>query len=238
MKIKNILGAIALIAFASVAHAQPAGAPEANLVMYQNDLDSTSETFCALEQTVKRGTVAVSASNSTTLTGTNAFTNVAVGDYMFIGGLYNAAVIARASASSITLSGSAITVTDVGFTFRTIHCSTTLASDVGSFPVARGSKVLASFNIAQQVATGGIDVRLVCKANPLSAWIQVWPVQTDTTAAAAYINYTTGTIAQKAISISDPYTFCKFGFKIGSGDDGDDATTNAESISAFVTIRN
>ena len=211
-----------------------------NMVLFQYDLDSATETFAALSPVLNDGTVAVSASNSTTLTGTKAFTNLAVGDYLRINAgttFYEASVTNRASASSITLSGSAITVTAGTFQYRTLSTSTTLNSDVGSISVANADRILASFNIGQQVATGGVDVRLVCRPHPSSAYVQVWPTQTDTTAAAAYINYTTGTVAQKAIVIDAPYSVCKFGFKIGSGDDGNDLTTNAESVSAFFGVK-
>jgi hypothetical protein len=205
-------------------------------VLWAFDFDSATETFAALDPVLKQGTVAVSASASTTLTGTNAFTNVARGDYLLIKSgttQYEVSVVARASASSITISGPAITVTNATFQYRTLITSTDVNSDQGSFRVGSINRGLASFNLTQQVATGGVDIRLVCRPHPSSKFVQVWPVQTDTTAAAAYINYTTGTAAQKAIPITEPYYSCKFGFKVGSADDGDDLTTNTESMYLF-----
>ena len=237
IKITRLL--IALVFAPALAMAQPAGAPLTSDILFHYDIDSATETFCALGPIVS-GTVAVSASASTNLTGTAAFTNVLVGAMLHIvtpTATYDRGIAVRTSANAVVISGAAITVTDAVWSYRNPVCSTTLASMDGSFNVSRYNSALVTFNVAQQVATGGIDVRLVCIANALSTWVQVWPAQTDTTAAAAYINYTTGTVAQKAIPLSDPYTRCKVGFKIGSADDGDDLTTNAEAFSVFVAGR-
>jgi len=85
------------------------------------DLDASAYTYCRTVGISGRaddrpipGRVLLAAAASTTVTGTNAFANVAVGDVLIIndgGTTYERVVEARASANSITISGAAVTLT-------------------------------------------------------------------------------------------------------------------------------
>lgn len=177
--------------------------------------------------------ITTSGASSTTVTGTGAFTNVAVGDLLLIplsGKTFERKVTARASADSITVN-SAITIPTAGvtFSFKRFFYSPNPADNLW-IPVGSNETILYNTNVAANVSTGGVVKTLECVVKgpgwPTVGWVTI---STDTVA--------TGTAAKYADSINThllPYTHCRMGLKFGTGDDGDGA---AEDLNLAISVR-
>jgi hypothetical protein len=218
----------------------PARADEAYTrpVTAKYDLDSTTETFCALNTREIDGPGRITTSgSSTTVTAVGSaepFTDVAVNDQLVITGVIGQhvrTVVARASATSITVDA-AVDLSATGgyaFQYRVLSCGTG-ATD-GWFGVSSLSATTVTIDITQIVATGGIDVRIQCASGSnVAAARQVYPLLTPPAAGPTYLNFPTATASGVAVEITGSWSRCRVGMKIGSADDGDDATTNREQV--------
>lgn len=208
------------------------------------DLDSTSFTYCrtvgasgVATDKNKLGRVKITAAASTTVTGTNAFANVAVGDILYInqgatggpGGLSSGimlqrVVMARASASSITIDVSS-TFTNASWEYRTLQCGT--ASTSGAFSIDAWRALTVDFHFDQCVLTiaGCVIYQLECRSRGPGS--TTWNIVSGPT--------TLGTTGNTAITTTTPYSECRVGVKLQSADDAGDLTTNAEKFTILVT---
>lgn len=185
---------------------------------------------------VERKKIATSGS-SATVTSVNSdapFADVSVGDLLFfavpaqVGAVervvqYVRYVSDKASSDSITID-SAVTIpaAGVGFTWWKFNAGT--ATSAGWFDVGNASGVTIQLNIGQISVTGGIDYSLECGISPWPGVLST-PFTYDTVATANLTATGTTTIA-----VSEPYTVCRLGLKIGTNDNLD-TVVNATSDS-------
>lgn len=223
-------GLLILLSIATAASAATTRRTE----LFKYDLDATTKTYFVLgAEPGTAGTAAVSAAASTTLTSSSAFTNVSVGDMLIIkastGIVYQKAVVAKASASSLTMSTPAITVTSAPFTWRKLTSGTTSA--YGAFPVDGFSTFTVQVVIDQfSVSSGGISVQLECRANPNAEWAPAYPVATPP---AAQVPFTATATGSYLLTTSGVYDACRVGLWLTGTDDGADTATNAEQVSIY-----
>jgi hypothetical protein len=235
----KVFGPLFFMALMSVQAMAQVANPASPTVLLQYDLDSTTEIFASLDAAVVNDPVPVSAAGSVTLTGTNAFANVAVGDYIKIytpTANYERSVIARASANSITISGAAITVTNGTMQHRTLRSTATLISDVGSFDVSRYQGFTVQIDITQlslvTPGTSSIDARILCRAGANAQWLQQYPVLAPPTVAASYVSSVA--VGGWAREITGRFSECRVGLKINAADDAVDTLTAAEQVTVSV----
>lgn len=186
----------------------------------------------------------VTASASTTLTAVSGtpFADVAVGAMLNIvdtnGVATKRSVTIRASATSVTLSGAAVTITSgkiQGDSFN-VSCGTTSA--FGWFNVTGSNKFQVQVDIGQQVNTGGLQFHLQCRATPEGAVVQVYPALTFPTVTPSYSSaLASGTTGSFLLGTQDVFSQCRVGMMIATTDDANDLTTNAEQISIFLIQR-
>jgi len=182
--------------------------------------------------------VTTSGASSTTLTGVvgaeDAFELVSVGDLLIlpVGGTpYERKVTAKASNDSITLNA-AVNIAAAGQTFklRKAYYSTNPAQEM-FIPVHGYDTLLLDWSVDANVNTGGVVTLFQCIDSrqpdfPTGPWVEL-----DTTTVAS-----AGTQVPTSESVDLtllPYTFCRFGVRFGTGDDGDGA---AEDINASITL--
>lgn len=186
----------------------------------------------------------VTAAASTTLTAVSGtpFADVAVGAMLNIvdtnGVATKRSVTIRASATSVTLSGSAVTITSgkiQGDSFN-VSCGTTSA--FGWFNVTAANKFQVQVDIGQQVNTGGLQFHLQCRATPEGAVVQVYPALTFPTVTPSYSSaLASGTTGSFLLGTQDVFGQCRVGMMIATTDDANDLATNAEQISIFLIQR-
>ena len=202
-------------------------------VTTNRDLLVTAVEYCALASGSPRvGTVAISAAASNTVTGTNAFTDVAIGDELTINtatASYLVGVTARASASSITVSyrlpttgaTSTLTFTNVtSWTYQKISCSTgvTVPPTISNtIPMNYGPLAL-TLTVFQFNVTGTIDWNVLCRPSPASGWSQIAPVLAADAIGPTYRQVT----AASAPGVLDPGPWyeCRVGIWINGTDTG------------------
>lgn len=215
-------------------------------ILYRYNLNATSETFCNLGQEFSIP-VRVADATSTTMTGTGAFTNVAVGDMIrgtdqpaSGGETFTNSVVARASADSITintaLSGEVNpTLTSATIFARNISCGTGINS--GAFPISKYGRTTIQIDITQMVlvtpGTSTVSTRLLCRTGNLSQWLQVYPVLTPPTVTASFVDL--AVVGGWAKEVNGTYSQCRVGMKIVAADDAGDTGTNAEQVT--ITLR-
>lgn len=186
----------------------------------------------------------VTAAASTTLTAVSGtpFADVAVGAMLNIvdtnGVATKRSVTIRASATSVTLSGSAVTITSgkiQGDSFN-VSCGTTSA--FGWFNVTGSNKFQVQVDIGQQVNTGGLQFHLQCRATPEGAVVQVYPALTFPTVTPSYSSaLASGTTGSFLLGTQDVFSQCRVGMMIATTDDATDTGVNAEQISIFLVQR-
>lgn len=177
---------------------------------------------------------------STTVTGTGAFTDVAVGDLLLIPEVnsqgntvtYERVVTARASADSITVNSAILIPTaGVSFYYKKFYFSTNPADHM-YVDVSGWSSAAFIWSVDANADTGGVVTSLQCSTGdnpefPTGRWVEV-----DTTTVATG---STQTDTTNAIDLSlAPFKYCRFGLKFGTGDDADAAN---EDINAEVVLR-
>lgn len=237
MKIKSLIAAtIITLGLGVPSRAQVAN--EDSLVLASRyDLDSASLIYCATtgingtssdrNREPPQGAARVaSAASSTTVTSTGtlgSFTNVAVGDILFInvrGVTQYRTVTARASANSITIGTllSTVAVTDATFSYRRLACGT--ADTSGAFPVTGVHALTVQVVLAQEVSTS-TDYQIECRLlGPNTAWSIVNGPNNDTST------------FNDIFATDLPFDECRVGLKVNT-DDGDDLTTNAEQFTVI-----
>lgn len=95
----------------------------------------------------------------------------------------------------------------------------------GWFNVAGYSHVTVQVDVAQLVATGGVDVQIECTAaHSLSA-------------ARVLASSNIAATGSFAVSILEPWDICRVGMKIGTSDDDSPTATDNEKISIFAMRR-
>lgn len=179
--------------------------------------------------------------SSTTVTAyagnTTAFDNVVVGDAIVAAGLVRA-VTARASAISITVDTALDLSAGSGLDWDYYHHQAGKTATDGVLNVSGYSKRVITWEGSVLVGDGVDDVGVIWECRPKmtgAGWTQVYPdnsAAVDTTLVyQTMYEAATGTQnANKAIAIDEVHGECRLGmFWIGA-DDGDDATTNRESI--------
>lgn len=198
------------------------------------DADSGSYTYCrtlginnqAADRHKQSGNnVRLSTSgSSTTVTGTNAFANIAVGDLLIVndaGVLLYRTVVARASANSITV-GVALDITSATFEWRKRECGT--ADTSGAFPVSGFHSLTFQIILSQEVSTS-TDYQIECRVfGPATTWSIVTGPTNDTS--------TFNDVFATDLGFDE----CRVGVRVNT-DDGDDLTTNAEQFTILVNRR-
>jgi hypothetical protein len=206
------------------------------------DLDATAFTYCrslglnnAMVFANKRPPSGVAqpqlstSGSSTTVTCDDCFTNVAVGDILYINDdtpfgtptQIKRTVTARASADSITIDAAA-DLTTASFEYRTRNCGT--ADTSGAFPVDGWHSFTVQIDIDQEVSAS-IDYQLQCRTLGASASWGIVSGPTNQTSTGVFF-----------ISTDLPFHECRVGIQVNT-DDGDDLTTNAEIIDISVIGR-
>ena len=189
---------------------------------------------------VERKKVATSGS-STTVTSVNTdapFADVSVGDLLFISVPAQAGAVAsvaqyvryvsdKASSDSITVD-SALTLPTAGVGFTWWKFAAGTATSAGWFDVGNASGVTIQLNIGQISVTGGIDYSLECGISPWPG-VLATPFTYDTVASGNLTATGTTTIA-----VSEPYTVCRLGLKIGTNDNLDTVVNAASDKIDFV----
>lgn len=172
--------------------------------------------------------ITTSGASSATVTSVNSdapFADVSIGDLLFfavpaqVGAAervvqYVRYVSDKASSDSITID-SAVTVpaAGVGFTWWKFNAGT--ATSAGWFDVGNATGLTIQLNIGQISVTGGIDYSLECGISPWPG-VLATPFTYDTVATDNLTATGTTTIA-----VSEPYTVCRLGLKIGTNDNLD-----------------
>lgn len=205
--------------------------------LYAYNLNATTETFFVLGPSPgTAGTALIQATASTTVTAVSGtpFASISVGDSLTItnsdGVVYTRAVHAKASSTSITVDQS-LTLTNASFKWRKLSSGTTAA--YGSFPVDDLTAFTVQVSVEQMVvASGGISIRLQCRANPSAAWAPAFPTSTPPADNTPFTATTTGA---HTMSTSGSFDSCRVGLKLSGSDDASgDAGSNAERVFIYV----
>lgn len=169
--------------------------------------------------------ITTSAALSTTVTSVStngAFNRVAVGDLLLIplgGKIYERKVTAKASANSITINqGVNIPAAGTTFSYKKFFFSTNPRDEM-VIPVATYDTLLVNWSVDANANTGGVVTLLQCTDAkqpdfPTTPWVQV---NTTTVASAGTQAATTESVDLTLL----PYTYCRMGFRFGTGDDAD-----------------
>jgi len=165
---------------------------------------------------------------STTVTGVlaadDAFDRASAGDIIVVsiaGQSFERLITAKASADSVTINNALnIPAVGVGYRLKKFYFSTN-PDDLMLVPVHGYRTAMFDWSVDANVSTGGVVTLVECTADqvefPASArWVVI---DTTTTASAG---------AQVSISElinleTSPYAYCRFGARLGTGDDGDGA---------------
>ena len=244
-----------LILFVALFLAVPAFAEQVTgSVLVKYDLDSTTVVYPIMKGAGGRpfsspisGNAAIkttgsSATVAAVTASTYPFLDVVVGDILIVNET-SRLVIARASADSITVD-TAIDLSALtgGYTFGFYHVIVGTGADGdGWFHVGDLTSMGIALQIDQMVVTGGIDVRVECKAAAIGAApIQVWPYcLIGVCGTYQNISGTAGIADRGAIGTDVGWQEeCRVGLKIHTADDGGDLTTDREQVTiAFSGIR-
>jgi hypothetical protein len=253
---KQTFAAILLALLPMLAAAQSTSAPNVRkaILASKYDLDSTSYIYCMFTGVnaspwggaLPGGAPVSTSGSSTTVAATTAstgpFTDVAVGDILYIlsSGPQTAPVVryvtARASADSITVD-TAITLTAATFTFKRRSCGTAASS--GWVDVSTAWDVKVAWRISQQDTTGGISIVVYCKDNDDSGTgTRVYPPNnTGGTRECEDTGIFATTTTGCAVTIPEGWDSCRLGMKIVTADDGADTTTHTEQVYANIRAR-
>lgn len=176
--------------------------------------------------------------STTTVDGVNASDNAfdmpAVGDLILItssGQLYERKITAKASADSVTVNA-AITIPAAGVTYRLKKAFyTTNPAHMMMIPVGNAKALLLNWSVDANANTGGVVTLFQCTDArgpewPTGKWVQI----STTTVSSGSTQVPT---AETVNLETTPYSFCRFGVRFGTGDDGDGA---AEDINASIML--
>jgi hypothetical protein len=182
------------------------------------------------------------SSTSITDTGTgHPFTNVAVGDTLFInvaGTIYPRQVLARADEDGVTVDEAIdLSAADYDFTYRDQTCGTTSSS--GWVYIGNRRNLLITFNMPNLSGDGnGVDIRLEGMDSTNDGYYnpsQLWPTDKTVGGAMTVWNFTTeGGPAGTKIDLPEPVEYIRLGMQHSVADDGTDTTTDAEQITVTI----
>jgi hypothetical protein len=245
---KKLLAAFLAILTAASAPVQAQSQSQQLVIQFKYNLNSTTETYCALGNEVT-DLDRVQDATSTTMTAVSGtpFANVAVGDMITGvdqpssgGESFVNSVVARASATSITINTAISpdvnpTLTSATLKHRTLACGT--APNSGAFNVAIFKYFTVQIDIQQMVlltpGTSSIDTRIVCRTGNMSQWLQVYPILVPPAVTPSYVSSTV--VGGWARTFNEEFSQCRVGMKINSADDAGDTGTNAEQVTVTVT---
>lgn len=179
-------------------------------------------------------TTAALSTTVTSVSSNGAFNSVSVGDLLLIplgGQVYERKVTAKASANSITVN-KAITIPTAGVTFNLKRFFfSTNPNDLMLIPIGTYSTLLVNWSVDANANTGGVVTLLECTDSrspdfPSTPWVQI---NTTTVATGGTQAATTESIDLTLL----PYTYCRMGFRFGTGDTADVAD---EDINASIVL--
>ncbi|TXH14896.1 MAG: hypothetical protein E6R03_08345 [Hyphomicrobiaceae bacterium] len=227
---------VALLALPSMSYPQAVN-PVSFDVVYLYDVDEGTETFCSLSSPNQPIPVPekIQAAASLTVTAVSGspFLNVAVGDQLSVtnsdGTPYRLSVVARASASSITVAGldstgvlyTAITLTNASFTYRDLACGTGINDGVIDVSRIR-AKVFLGYISVSSLGSGNLRMRIQCRTAPGVPWVQVLPALTPPAVTATYYGWATTVLGVFSGTTIDGYGQCRVGFSLSGTDTGAD----------------
>jgi hypothetical protein len=175
--------------------------------------------------------VTTSGVASTTLTGVatnNPFTNISVGDLLFLkmeGEVMPRKITARASANSVTLDA-AVNISSDGATFRWKKFYVFTDPFDGWFSVQGWDAIFGLWDVVSNTDTGGVISDFRCAVRGTS-YNPAQQIDTATVASTA-----TGSDATAIdLRLAPVYTHCRYGVRFGTNDDDD---TGVESM--FISI--
>lgn len=236
-RITSLLLGLLLIPLWSSGQGRDQGFP----ILEVYDLDATDLTYCNTGAIAKGDGTVTTSGSSTTVTAavTTAFNAVAAGDTIYFNLPSGRVVryIASVTDGDTLVLTAAVNITAAApFEYRERACGTT-ATD-GWVNVQDYDTRNIILQIDQVVATGGISVHWQCKGRGDQAGpVKVWPGNGadcgSGTLSSGLCNFATGTTHAFSVVIDEPWAQCRVGLKIGSADDGDDLTTNAENVNIY-----
>jgi hypothetical protein len=212
--------------------------PDTSVLAAVWDADSGTYQYCATKgmdngnagrnkipaSHAKISTSGSSTTVTSTVSGTGAFTNVAVGDPLFInddGVMLLRAVTARASADSITINA-AVDVTGASFEYRTFACGT--ADTSGAIPVSGFNSLTFQIDLAQE-NSASTDYKVECRLfGPGAEWGIIAGPTNDTS---TFNDFVTSNIG---------FDECRVGVAVNT-DDGGDTGANAEKYTILLNRR-
>jgi hypothetical protein len=243
---------LALLLVVTPVFAQTGAQPKAVFVTAY-ELDATDPTYCvttgkdgnpwngAREGKGTGGSNIKTSGSSTTVTevATDSlpFTLLSVGDQIFVNGNVRY-ITAKASGASITVNA-AVNIENSGagypFQWNKRSCGTTAAD--GWMSVAGTTEITVKIQVDQVVVTGGVNVTIQCRDNTHDTVpFTIYPDPNDTSTEECHtLNFTA--VAACAYIVPGSWDSCRVGVEIGTADDGDDLTTNAEDITATIHVR-
>lgn len=243
--LRAIWCAAIILGLAPRVHAQAANF-DFQQALWKYNLNSTPETFCALQSNAAvPGTALIQTSGaSTTITAVSGtpFASLAAGDTLFItdslaggGETYTKTIVTRTSSTSIVVNNTISpdvtpNLVNATFTYKKLACGT--GNNSGAFGVPyRSFSVVISLD--QIVVTDYIDFTLYCRVSGSSRWVQEAPrVTPPATSATAYQPTAAWWISVDADGLTR--SECRVGMAIHTADDGNDLTTNSEQVSISV----
>ena len=176
--------------------------------------------------------------SGTTIAGVNGaddpFALVTAGDLLLItvnGRQYERKVVTWGSADAVVVNQSInIPATGVTFAYKKFFFSTNPRDEM-FIPVATYDTMLINWSVDANANTGGVITLLQCTDAPqpdfpTTPWVEV---DTTTVASGATQSATTESVNLSLL----PYTYCRMGFRFGTGDDADAA---AEDINLSVVL--
>lgn len=234
---KKLLLSIALVAAAF--QVSSAATAVKRIELFRYNLNDTTETFVELDPAPGiAGTALIQAAASTTVTAVSGtpFANVSVGDVLIVtnsdGQIFMKNVNAKASSVSITVNTPAITLTNAAFKWRKLQKGT--ADTNGSFPTDGYSALTVQVTVDQlNLASGGIDIRLQCRAMDNVAGVEVddWaPAYPVAVPPAAQVPFNVTAVGSYLLTSIGVYSSCRVGLRLTGADDGVDTALLAEQI--------
>jgi hypothetical protein len=223
------------------------------------DVDSATTTYCVMKgrggdpfagPIPVQGNIATSGTSTTVdevTTGSNPFTNVAVGDTIIVdrgqGNVDAVVVTARASAAEITVSSSVDWENGGdGYPFGYYDQTCGTSATAGWIDVSKGT----IFNITVQYEQGDLDALLVrweCKTSAIGAQpVILYPGENDGcggggTYDSGYCSFATPGISARLSVVDSSTTFsqCRLGVRYASTDTSD-AGTDLEQVTGTLTV--
>jgi hypothetical protein len=160
-----------------------------------------------------------------------AFSPVSTGDLVQVNDRFNrplyASIFEKTDSNTVEFDRS-VDLTQTGcaaYRYRKVEAGTDIAS--GWFSVTGWTYTTIFIDIAQIVATGGVDIQVECAVNHALTTAEVL----------ASSNIATASPNGFAVAIPEPWDVCRVGFKIGTTDDDSTPASENEKISVYAIRR-